>query len=118
MSVDGWDESRDDGDAATPQVPSQGGRPDVPPPGDAPDDRAPRAEGNVPAQRDRREDSTTPPHMPPPSDTDLIGRMRAGDDSAYEELYRRPDGPGHPGRSDPATASRTGSSRRGGCPQR
>ncbi|MFE0439219.1 sigma-70 family RNA polymerase sigma factor [Streptomyces nigra] len=89
MSVDGWDESRDDGDAATPQVPSQGGRPDVPPPGDAPDDRPPRAEGNVPAQRDRREDSTTPPHMPPPSDTDLIGRMRAGDDSAYEELYRR-----------------------------
>ncbi|MFF5039625.1 sigma-70 family RNA polymerase sigma factor [Streptomyces nigra] len=89
MSVDGWDESRDDGDAATPQVPSQGGRPDVPPPGDAPDDRAPGAEGNVPAQRDRREDSTTPPHMPPPSDADLIGRMRAGDDSAYEELYRR-----------------------------
>ncbi|MFE5191010.1 sigma-70 family RNA polymerase sigma factor [Streptomyces sp. NPDC056628] len=89
MSVDGWDESRDDGDAATPQVPSQGGRPDVPPHGDVPDDRAPRAEGNVPAQRDRREDSTPPPHMPPPSDVDLIGRMRAGDDSAYEELYRR-----------------------------
>jgi len=89
MSVDGWDESRDDGDAATPQVPSQGGRPDVPAQGDVPDDRAPRAEGNVPAQRDRREDSTTPPHMPPPSDVDLIGRMRAGDDSAYEELYRR-----------------------------
>ncbi|KUL68748.1 sigma-70 family RNA polymerase sigma factor, partial [Streptomyces sp. NRRL WC-3604] len=89
MSVDGWDESRDDGDAATPQVPSQGGRPDVPAQGDVPDGRAPRAEGNVPAQRDRREDSTTPPHMPPPSDVDLIGRMRAGDDSAYEELYRR-----------------------------
>ncbi|WP_030568106.1 sigma-70 family RNA polymerase sigma factor [Streptomyces aureocirculatus] len=25
----------------------------------------------------------------PPPDADLIGRMRAGDDSAYEELYRR-----------------------------
>ncbi|MFD5573953.1 sigma-70 family RNA polymerase sigma factor [Streptomyces cadmiisoli] len=43
----------------------------------------------VPAQRDRRDDSVLPPLEPPPSDPELIGRMRAGDDSAYEELYRR-----------------------------
>lgn len=30
-----------------------------------------------------------PPPEQPPSDADLIGRMRAGDDTAYEELYRR-----------------------------
>ncbi|KMS66809.1 ECF subfamily RNA polymerase sigma-24 subunit [Streptomyces viridochromogenes] len=101
MSVDGWDESRGDGDSATPQVPSQGGRADLPPGGDPMGGRSQgraesRAEGSVPAQRDRREDSTlpTPRDMPPPrelpsSDADLIGRMRSGDDTAYEELYRR-----------------------------
>ncbi|WP_171134065.1 MULTISPECIES: sigma-70 family RNA polymerase sigma factor [Streptomyces] len=44
----------------------------------------------VPAQRDGREDSVLPPPIElPPSDAELIGRMRAGDDTAYEELYRR-----------------------------
>ncbi|MFJ4368824.1 sigma-70 family RNA polymerase sigma factor [Streptomyces chartreusis] len=77
MSVDGWDESRGDGESSTPQVPSQGGPADVPP-------------GGVPAQRDRRQDGVLPPSLElPPSDADLIGRMRSGDDSAYEELYRR-----------------------------
>ncbi|MBT2422239.1 sigma-70 family RNA polymerase sigma factor [Streptomyces sp. ISL-22] len=91
MSVDGWDESRGDGDSATPQVPSQGGRADLPPRGDSPERRTRgRAEGSVPAQRDRREESVLPPpRVLPPSDADLIGRMRSGDDTAYEELYRR-----------------------------
>ncbi|MEU4486513.1 sigma-70 family RNA polymerase sigma factor [Streptomyces purpurascens] len=73
MSVDGRDE----------QVPSQGGRASVPPGGHP-------ADGTVPAQRDRREDSVLPPPPNlPPADTELIDRMRAGDDTAYEELYRR-----------------------------
>ncbi|MFI7408025.1 sigma-70 family RNA polymerase sigma factor [Streptomyces sp. NPDC049627] len=90
MSVDGWDESRGDGDSATPQVPNQGGRADLPPGGSTEGRRQGRAERSVPAQRDRREDSTLPaPRGLPPSDSDLIGRMRSGDDTAYEELYRR-----------------------------
>lgn len=44
----------------------------------------------MPAQRDRREGGVLPPaRETPPSDVELIGRMRSGDDSAYEELYRR-----------------------------
>ncbi|MDO0913717.1 sigma-70 family RNA polymerase sigma factor [Streptomyces sp. DT2A-34] len=91
MSVDGRDESLGDGDSATPQVPSQGGRADLPPGGMPAGGRSQgRAEGGVPAQRDRREDSTLPPPRELlPSDADLIGRMRSGDDTAYEELYRR-----------------------------
>ncbi|MFF4508378.1 sigma-70 family RNA polymerase sigma factor [Streptomyces sp. NPDC001401] len=104
MSVDGRDESLGDGDAeagGSPQVPSQGGpggraggprgggRPEtvIPPQGGEPVEPV---EGSVPAQRDRREDSVLPPPRDlPPSDADLIGRMRSGDDTAYEELYRR-----------------------------
>ncbi|MEV3967207.1 sigma-70 family RNA polymerase sigma factor [Streptomyces sp. NPDC050698] len=114
MSVDGRDESggSSGGDATTggpvpPQVPSQGGRASVPLGGHP-------ADGSVPAQRDRREDGALPPSrdrseggvlppprdrredgvLPPPrelppSDADLIDRMRSGDDTAYEELYRR-----------------------------
>ncbi|MEU1465806.1 sigma-70 family RNA polymerase sigma factor [Streptomyces sp. NPDC005727] len=79
MGVDGWDESRDDGDAeagglTSPQVPKQGG------PAGAP------AEAGVPAQRDGRAPS---PRRTPPADGELIHRMRTGDDLAYEELYRR-----------------------------
>ncbi|MEV8597453.1 sigma-70 family RNA polymerase sigma factor [Streptomyces sp. NPDC052012] len=76
MSEDGRDESCADDGAR--QVPSQG--------------RAPLddVEGGVPAQRDRREESILPPPRTlPPSDADLIARMRSGDDTAYEELYRR-----------------------------
>ncbi|MFF5962042.1 sigma-70 family RNA polymerase sigma factor [Streptomyces luteogriseus] len=90
MSGDGRDESSGSGsgDATAggpvpPQVPSQGGRASVPPDGHP-------ADGTVPAQRDGREDSVLPPPREmPPSDADLIDRMRAGDDTAYEELYRR-----------------------------
>ncbi|MEU9456909.1 sigma-70 family RNA polymerase sigma factor [Streptomyces sp. NPDC048277] len=79
MSVDGWDESAGE-ETASPQVPSQGGRADVPPVGAA-------AEGNVPAQRDGS--VLPPPRALAPADSQLIERMRGGDDSAYEELYRR-----------------------------
>ncbi|WP_309097067.1 sigma-70 family RNA polymerase sigma factor [Streptomyces sp.] len=90
MSVDGRDESNgtgSGGDATAdgpvpPQVPNQGRRGSVPA-----DTRS--AEESVPAQRDRREDGVLPPRDVPPSDADLIDRMRAGDDTAYEELYRR-----------------------------
>ncbi|MFC9631519.1 sigma-70 family RNA polymerase sigma factor [Streptomyces mirabilis] len=107
MSVDGRDESLGDGGAEaggspSRQVPSQGGPSSITPepsgPSDAPGtsgasgtSSAPR-DASVPAQRDRfdRRDGVLPPPIePPPSDADLIGRMRAGDDTAYEELYRR-----------------------------
>ncbi|MFF7097586.1 sigma-70 family RNA polymerase sigma factor [Streptomyces rubradiris] len=80
MRADGWDGSRgDDGGAetrgpASPCVPGQGGP------------RA-RGDGGVPAQRDGS--VLPPPREAPAADGELIGRMRAGDDSAYEELYRR-----------------------------
>ncbi|MCT7356245.1 sigma-70 family RNA polymerase sigma factor, partial [Streptomyces sp. 15-116A] len=76
MSEDGRDESC--ADDSTRQVPSQG--------------RAPLddVDGAVPAQRDRREEGALPPpRVLPPSDAELIARMRSGDDTAYEELYRR-----------------------------
>ncbi|MFM9449098.1 sigma-70 family RNA polymerase sigma factor [Streptomyces acidiscabies] len=65
MSVDGRDESQggDTGELDAPQVPPQ---------------------------RDRRDESLLPPLRElPPADAELIASMRAGDDSAYEELYRR-----------------------------
>ncbi|MFJ8488539.1 sigma-70 family RNA polymerase sigma factor [Streptomyces sp. NPDC094038] len=79
MSVDGWDESLGEG-TTSPQVPSQGGRAAVPPDAEPP-------EGNVPAQR--HGSVLPPPRELPHPDSQLIERMRAGDDSAYEELYRR-----------------------------
>ncbi|MEU3890566.1 sigma-70 family RNA polymerase sigma factor [Streptomyces sp. NPDC029041] len=89
MSSDGRDEPSGSGhgDATAggpvpPKVPHQGGRASVPPAGHP-------ADGSVPAQRDRREDGALPPREVPPSDSGLIDRTRAGDDTAYEELYRR-----------------------------
>ncbi|MEU6577663.1 sigma-70 family RNA polymerase sigma factor [Streptomyces sp. NPDC046805] len=84
MSVDGWGDSCRDGDAeagglTSPHVPNQGGRAEGTEPADPVD-------GAVPAQR---EGSVLPPRERPSSDGELIERMRAGDDSAYEELYRR-----------------------------
>ncbi|MFJ9543410.1 sigma-70 family RNA polymerase sigma factor [Streptomyces sp. NPDC101225] len=107
MSFDGRDESPGDGDEAAggpPQVPSQGGRAGLPQGGvpaegviplqggepAGPVESVDPAEGTVPAQRELHEDSVLPPPRDvPPSDADLIVRMRAGDDTAYEELYRR-----------------------------
>ncbi|MEV7319744.1 sigma-70 family RNA polymerase sigma factor [Streptomyces sp. NPDC093970] len=79
MSVDGWDESAGE-ELTSQQVPSQGGRAGVPPAEEPP-------EGNVPAQRSGS--LLPPPRERPPADSQLIERMRGGDDSAYEELYRR-----------------------------
>ncbi|MEU9175218.1 sigma-70 family RNA polymerase sigma factor [Streptomyces sp. NPDC048420] len=93
MSVDGRNEplGEGDGDAGgTPQVPQQGGRAGIPH-GGIPAQGGEPVEGSVPAQRDRREDGSVlpPPRKMPPSDAELIERMRSGDDTAYEELYRR-----------------------------
>jgi RNA polymerase sigma factor (sigma-70 family) len=93
MGVDERDESLGDGEAGgeglpSAHVPSQGGPADL-------------SRGTVPAQRERRAGDVPAfpveplpakpqsPVEPPPSDPELIGRMRAGDDTAYEELYRR-----------------------------
>ncbi|MEU6357538.1 sigma-70 family RNA polymerase sigma factor, partial [Streptomyces sp. NPDC047072] len=97
MSVDGRNdplgEGEGDGEAGgTPQVPGQGGRAGIPQGGiPAQGDPVEPVEGSVPAQRDRREDGgiLPPPREMPPADADLIERMRSGDDTAYEELYRR-----------------------------
>ncbi|MFE4666061.1 sigma-70 family RNA polymerase sigma factor [Streptomyces sp. NPDC056716] len=65
-------------------VPAQGGEP-----GEG--DFAGRdGEGNVPPQREWRDGGVLPPPREmPPADGELIARMRSGDDTAYEELYRR-----------------------------
>ncbi|MEV7076512.1 sigma-70 family RNA polymerase sigma factor [Streptomyces sp. NPDC093990] len=93
MSVDGRNEPLGEGDGeagGTPQVPGQGGRAGIPQ-GGIPAQGGEPVEGSVPAQRDRREDGGVlpPPRQMPPSDADLIERMRSGDDTAYEALYRR-----------------------------
>lgn len=69
----------------TPHVPNQGGsgRAPAPAPGAAPETE----DAAVPTQRESPAPAPAGEH--PPSDADLIARMRAGDDSAYEELYRR-----------------------------
>ena len=47
----------------------------------------------VPSQREGgSSDSLPAPRELPPSDAELIERMRSGDDSAYEELFRRHSG--------------------------
>ncbi|WP_141360018.1 sigma-70 family RNA polymerase sigma factor [Streptomyces sp. 6-11-2] len=112
MSVDGRDDGVGDGGSRTagpdsPQVPAQGGPSGVPrgtgraeggprARGGVPVQGGSPAHGGVPAQRERLEASEQPSAAEPalsadlpPSDAELIGRVRAGDDSAYEELYRR-----------------------------
>ncbi|MFH9404951.1 sigma-70 family RNA polymerase sigma factor [Streptomyces sp. NPDC017638] len=69
MSADGWDESHGGAERRGPYVPGQGGRASF---------RGGPGDGSVP-----------PPREIPAADGELIERMRAGDDSAYEELYRR-----------------------------
>ncbi|MFD3572271.1 sigma-70 family RNA polymerase sigma factor [Streptomyces sp. NPDC058644] len=89
MSGDGRDESSSalgDEAAGLPQrqVPSQGGPGAVP----GSDGGSGGPDPSVPPQRA----VPVPVSVPgdgPPADSDLITRMRAGDDTAYEELYRR-----------------------------
>ncbi|MGP4052936.1 sigma-70 family RNA polymerase sigma factor [Streptomyces sp. 2A115] len=100
MSVDGRDESLGDGGAESGglpsrQVPSQGG-PSKSVPTWGSSENVPTggpAEGSVPPQRERRDSrgsSVLPPPIElPPADAELIEGMRSGDDTAYEELYRR-----------------------------
>ncbi|MET8573135.1 sigma-70 family RNA polymerase sigma factor [Streptomyces sp. NPDC004783] len=78
MSVDGRDGAHGDGPGDPPRVPGPGGPASVP------------RQGGVPAQRGLHEDSLLPPpRETPPSDAELIGLLRSGDDTAYAELYRR-----------------------------
>ncbi|MGW2079302.1 sigma-70 family RNA polymerase sigma factor [Streptomyces sp. NPDC001939] len=117
MSVDGRDEplessgagGTETGGLPARQVPSQGGplrdgapdsapsEPSVPTaPSAAPGENV--SDPSVPQQREHGVDAGTsalpPPREKPPGETlsadaDLITRMRSGDDTAYEELYRR-----------------------------
>lgn len=94
MSGDGRDESssalgEEAGGLPSRQVPSQGG-----PTGSGVGDGPGGADPIVPPQREgvRGEAAAPTPgdvRDAPSSDSDLIARMRAGDDTAYEELYRR-----------------------------
>ncbi|MFD3826660.1 RNA polymerase sigma factor [Streptomyces sp. NPDC058625] len=57
-------------------------------------ERTPRRQGRPGRRRPRparpaRGERPAAPRELPPSDADLVARLRAGDDSAYEELYRR-----------------------------
>ncbi|MEV0020549.1 sigma-70 family RNA polymerase sigma factor [Streptomyces tendae] len=110
------DENRGDQirDGDTPQVPGQGGPAHTRRDGDldvsvedggregSATDESRAGTAGIPAQRGLHEDSVLPPPrelyddgiLPPPrelpaSDAELIERMRSGDDTAYEELYRR-----------------------------
>ncbi|TJZ42311.1 sigma-70 family RNA polymerase sigma factor [Streptomyces piniterrae] len=107
MGVDGRDERRggETGASGQPQGPSSGQVPGqtgpmgATSPASGSAGRNDRAEGrqshSVPAQRERS--GGVGPVVPadfgdvelPPSDGQLIADMRAGDDSAYEEMYRR-----------------------------
>jgi RNA polymerase sigma factor (sigma-70 family) len=80
-------DDRDDRDASCGSGAGTGpGSPRPPGPGSSP--VAPG--GRVPAQREPGEDGgPTPPPGGAVADAELVGRMRAGDDRAYEELYRR-----------------------------
>ncbi|WP_327225873.1 sigma-70 family RNA polymerase sigma factor [Streptomyces platensis] len=99
MGVDGRD-ARRDGEAGagereaprTGQVPGQGGPLGATPPAgrhegaEVPAD----AGAGVPPQREPRGAATGPEDRDlPPSDAQLLSDLRAGDDSAYEEMYRR-----------------------------
>ncbi|MDH6226260.1 RNA polymerase sigma factor (sigma-70 family) [Streptomyces sp. MJP52] len=86
------DERNDQGagggaDGGPGRIPEQAG------PGAAPDDAEAAAPGGrgtrLPVQREAGSAAETSGTAPPGSDAALIARMRAGDDSAYEALYRR-----------------------------
>ncbi|MEU0059286.1 sigma-70 family RNA polymerase sigma factor [Streptomyces sp. NPDC006334] len=82
MSVGGRDASQDDGDVRaggriSPRAPGRDGLAGA------------FSAGGVPPQRERRDGDIPLPRETPPADGDLVARMSAGDDTAYEELYRR-----------------------------
>ncbi|MFB7636942.1 sigma-70 family RNA polymerase sigma factor, partial [Streptomyces sp. NPDC056149] len=96
MGVDGRDERRGEGaGAVSGQVPGQSGPLGATPPAAGPEGAGP----SVPAQRRHSRRRARPAEAEPtaegveaglpPSDAQLVAAMRAGDDSAYEELYRR-----------------------------
>ncbi|MGW8682504.1 sigma-70 family RNA polymerase sigma factor [Streptomyces sp. NPDC055817] len=110
MSVDGRDEplessgagGTETGGLPARQVPSQGGPPRDDSPGSEPSGSSGPSETSeapggdlsgpsVPQQREPGSGTSAlpPPRDTPPADADLIARMRSGDDTAYEELYRR-----------------------------
>ncbi|MFD3521778.1 sigma-70 family RNA polymerase sigma factor [Streptomyces sp. NPDC058653] len=107
MSGDGQDEplggggagGTGTGGAPSEQVPPQGGPggssgaatgplPPGPPPGEPEPSVPPQREGAVGTAGDGAAEEGPAADLPP-SDAELIQRMRAGDDGAYEELYRR-----------------------------
>ncbi|MER6053182.1 sigma-70 family RNA polymerase sigma factor, partial [Streptomyces sp. NPDC001793] len=98
MGVDGRGERRgESAERPSDQVPGQAGPPDAASTGDGTEETGP----SVPAQRSRSRRPERPSDGPvdgaaeergaglPPSDAVLLAALRAGDDSAYEELYRR-----------------------------
>ncbi|GAA1905905.1 hypothetical protein GCM10009837_31760 [Streptomyces durmitorensis] len=97
MSGDGRDESSSalgEEAAGLPprQVPNQGGPGSGGGPGGADPSVPPQREGvrgGAPAPLLPAEPGSLVPREGPSADSDLIARMRAGDDTAYEELYRR-----------------------------
>ncbi|MGY5127876.1 sigma-70 family RNA polymerase sigma factor [Streptomyces nigrescens] len=106
MGVDGRDERRDGAagvgeqeETRSGQVPGQGGPLGATPPAGGPDGPHERADvpagagPSVPPQREpsRGAGPATGPEDGdlPPSDAQLLSDLRAGDDSAYEEMYRR-----------------------------
>ncbi|TPQ21119.1 sigma-70 family RNA polymerase sigma factor [Streptomyces sporangiiformans] len=84
MSGDGWDGSLCDGGSVfgglpSRQVPSQGG----------PSRGGPSKSASSAGASSAGASELSPSPGQPPSDAELIARMRSGDDTAYEELYRR-----------------------------
>ncbi|TLS41611.1 sigma-70 family RNA polymerase sigma factor [Streptomyces montanus] len=84
MSGDGWDGSLCDGGSVfgglpSRQVPSQGG----------PWRGGPSKGASSAGASSAGASEFSPSPGQPPSDAELIARMRSGDDTAYEELYRR-----------------------------
>ncbi|MFD9207297.1 sigma-70 family RNA polymerase sigma factor [Streptomyces sioyaensis] len=106
MGVDGRDERHDGGagagaheEAPSGQVPDPSGPGGTASPAGERAGRTPRADGSTSAAhvvpRQRRRDGRKGPESGreggelPPSDAQLLADLRAGDDSAYEEMYRR-----------------------------
>ncbi|GAA0467763.1 sigma-70 family RNA polymerase sigma factor [Streptomyces olivaceiscleroticus] len=89
MTFEGRDERDDRGVGADGGAGSgRGAGPHTSRPETVPQQRLPGADASGTADQAPPGTETGAPGTPP-SDTELVARMRAGDDSAYEELYRR-----------------------------